>query len=99
MLPSDTASMTTADHVAVRPRDWKVTTGYRVLIKVGWAAMVVALYGAAVAVVVGMPGAWWIAAGMAAVALLVGAFIPAPVPRELITGGRNHIDPGGPPSS
>ena len=91
--------MTTADHVAGRPRDWKVTTGYRVLIKIGWAAMVLALYGAAVAVVVGMQGAWWIAAGMAALALLVGVLIPAPVPSELITGGRNHIDPDGPSRS
>lgn len=87
--------MTTADHVAARPRDWKVTTGYRVLIKVGWSAIVLALYGAAVAIVVGIEGAWWVTAGMAAFALLVAALIPAPVPRELITGGRNHIDPGG----
>ena len=85
--------MTTADHVAGRlPRDWKVTTGYRVLIKVGWMAVGVALYGAAVAVVVGIDEAWWAAAGLAVLALLVGTLIPAPVPRELITGGRNHID-------
>jgi len=85
--------MTTADHAEGRPlTDWKVTTGYRVLIKVGWTAVGFALYGAAVAVVVGIDSAWWIAAGMAAFALLVGVFMPEPVPRELITGGRNHID-------
>ena len=85
--------MTTADHVAGRvPRDWKVTAGYRVLIKVGWIAVGFALYGAAVAVVVGIEEAWWMAAGMAGFALLVGVLMPAPVPRELITGGRNHID-------
>jgi len=85
--------MTTADHVAGRvPRDWKVTAGYRVLIKVGWVAVGFALYGAAVAVVVGIEEAWWMAAGMAGFALLVGVLMPAPVPRELITGGRNHID-------
>ena len=85
--------MTTADHVAGRvPRDWKVTAGYRVLIKVGWIAVGFALYGAAVAVVVGIEEAWWMAAGMAGFALLVGVLMPAPVPRELITGGRNQID-------
>ncbi|MCJ7726590.1 MAG: hypothetical protein MUP76_09430 [Acidimicrobiia bacterium] len=85
--------MTTADHVAGRPPlDWKVTTGYRVLIKVGWLAVALAIYGAAIALVVGIASAWWMAAGMAAFALLVGALMPAPVPRELITGGRNHID-------
>lgn len=85
--------MTTAEHAAGRTPDWKVTTGYRVMIKVGWAAVLLALYGAAAAVVVGIEGAWWVAAGMAAFALLIGALIPAPVPRELITGGRNRIDP------
>lgn len=85
--------MTTADRVAGRPPlDWKVTTGYRVLIKVGWSAVALALYGAAVAVVVGIASAWWITAVMAAFALLVGALMPAPVPRDLITGGRNRID-------
>jgi len=74
------------------PRDWKVTTGYWVLIRVGWAAMALALYGAAVAVIVGIDSAWWMAAGMATFALLIGVLIPAPVPRELITGGRNRID-------
>jgi len=86
--------MTTAEQAAGAPlRDWKVTTGYQILIRVGWSAIGLALYGATVAVVVGIESAWWIAAGMAAVALLVGVFMPAPVPRELITGGRNRIDP------
>jgi hypothetical protein len=85
--------MTTADHAAGRrPTDWKVTTGYRVLIKVGWTAVALALYGAVVAVVVGLDQGWWAAAGAAAFALLVGALMPAPVPRELITGGHNHIE-------
>ena len=89
--------MTTADHVAGRiPRDWKVTTGRRVLTRVGWIAVGFALYGAAVAVVIGIEEAWWMAAGMAGFALLVGVLMPAPVPRELITGGRNHIDARGP---
>ncbi|MBU1866087.1 MAG: hypothetical protein KKE89_06700 [Actinobacteria bacterium] len=85
--------MTTADGAAGRPPlDWKVTAGYRVLIKVGWAAIALALYGATVAVVVGIDSAWWITAGLSAFALLVGIFMPAPVPRELIIGGRNRID-------
>jgi len=85
--------MTTADHVAGRlPRDWKVTTGYRVLIKVGWLAIGLALYGAAVGVVIGIEEGWWAAAGLSGFALLVGVLIPAPVPRDLIVGGRNHID-------
>ena len=58
----------------------------------GWLAVGLAVYGAAVGVVVGIDAAWWAAAGLAGFALLVGALIPAPVPRELITGGRNHID-------
>ena len=89
--------MTTVNPAA--PPDWKVTPAYRVLIKVGWAAVSLALYAACVAVVVGVPQAWWGAAGMAAVALLVAVLMPAPVPRELITGGRNHIDGRRPPRS
>ena len=85
--------MTTADHLVGRPpTDWKVTTGYRVLMKVGWLAIGLALYGAAVAVVVGIPEAWWVTFGMACVALIVSVVMPEPVPREMITGGRNHID-------
>jgi hypothetical protein len=88
--------MTTLDAAAAARRDWKVTPGYRVLIKVGWLAFALAVYGAGVAVVVGMPAAWWVAAGMGAVALLVAVLIPAPVPRDLIVGGRNHIGAGRP---
>jgi len=90
---SDSRVMTTADHVAGRPlTDWKVTTGHRVLVRVGWLAIGLALYGAAVAVVVGIPEAWWVTVGMAVVALVISVVMPEPVPRELITGGRNHID-------
>jgi hypothetical protein len=62
------------------------------MVRLGWTAMTLAVYGITVAVVVGIEAAWWLAAGMAAVALLAGLFTPAPVPRDLITGGRNHID-------
>lgn len=84
--------MTTADRVLGAAPDWKVTTGYRVLITVGWAAAALALYTATVAVVIGMSNAWWAAAGFAALALLAGVMMPAPVPRDLITGSRNRID-------
>ncbi|MCB2223306.1 MAG: hypothetical protein KQH83_03935 [Actinobacteria bacterium] len=89
--------MTTADHAAGRPpTDWKLTTAHRVLTKVAWAAVVVALYGAAVAVLVGMEQGWWAAVGGASFALLVGALLPEPVPRDLLVGARNHIDTGAP---
>lgn len=89
----NTAPMTTADHATGRPKtDWKVTTGHRVLTGMGFLAVVSALYGAMEGMVTGMDSAWWAAAGMAAFALLVGGFMPAPVPRELLTGRRTHID-------
>lgn len=84
--------MTTANPVARAPRDWKVTPAYRVLIKVGWGAFALALYAAGVAIVVGIPAAWWGVAAMAALALLVAILLPAPVPSELIVGGHNRID-------
>jgi hypothetical protein len=85
--------MTTADHAAGRPApDWKVTPAYRVLIKVGWAAVAIALYGSAVATVVGITAAWWMTAGMAAFALLVAILLPAPVPSGLLTEGRTTVD-------
>jgi hypothetical protein len=90
--PSDIGSMTTADRAIGAAPDWKVTPAYRVLIKIGWAAVSLAVYTAAVAVVIDIPAAWWVTAGLAAVALIVGVLIPAPVPRTLITGPKNHID-------
>lgn len=84
--------MTTVDRVLGATPDWKVTTAYRILIKIGWAATALALYMAVIAVVTGIPGAWLVAAGLAAFGLVVGLLIPAPVPKSLITGSRNHID-------
>jgi len=75
--------------------DWKVTTGYRVLIKVGWGATVLAVYLAAAASFLDASGIWWVVAGLAVAALLVGLLLPEPVPREMITGPRNRIDPMG----
>jgi len=51
-----------------------------------------AVYGAIVALVVGAPGAWWMAAGLAVLALLVVAFLPEPVPAEMLTGRKTRID-------
>ena len=80
--------MTTVDRAA----DWKVTVGYRMLLRVGWGMFALAVYGAIVALVVGAPGAWWMAAGLAVLALLVVAFLPEPVPAEMLTGRRTRID-------
>jgi hypothetical protein len=85
--------MTTANPAAgPTARDWKVTTGHRVMIKIGWAIAALAAYVAIAAAVVGLYRAWWVAAALAALALLIGALAPAPVPTELITGARNRID-------
>jgi len=80
--------VTTVDRAA----DWKVTTGYRLLLQVGWGLLALAAFGAVVALVVGAPGAWWMSAGVAVVALLLVAFLPEPVPAEMLTGRRTHID-------
>jgi ABC-type spermidine/putrescine transport system permease subunit I len=80
--------VTTADRAA----DWKVTAGYRFLLKLGWAVLALAAYGVVVALILGVPGAWWMAAGLAVLALLVVGFLPEPVPSEMITGRRTRID-------
>lgn len=77
------------------PRDWKVTTGYRVLVKIGWGATGLAVYLGVAASLLGVQGVWWIVAGLAVAAILVGMLLPEPVPREMITGHRNRIDPIG----
>ena len=66
-------------------RDWKVTPAYRLLIKVGWGMLTLAVYGVVVGAVIGVTGAWWLAAGMAAAAGVLAALLPPPVPSELIT--------------
>ena len=83
--------MTTTTHPA--SRDWKVTTGYRVMLRIAWAALILSVYGAVLAVVVGLTGAWWLAAGLAALAMLLVAFLPEPVPADLITEARSRLDP------
>ena len=80
--------MTTLSH----QRDWKVTTAYRMLLRMAWGLVALAVYGGVVAVLVGVVDAWWLAAGAAGLALLVGALLPEPVPAEMLTRGRQHID-------
>jgi len=72
-------------------RDWKVTTGYRVLLKVAWGLVMLAIVGAVMAALDGVAAGWWAAAGLAALALLMGAMLPEPLPAEMITGGHNHL--------
>ena len=86
--------MTTA--TAARAPDWKVTTGYRLLLRAGWGALALAVYGVVLAVGLGVARAWWMAAGLAAVALLVVMILPEPVPAEMITGRKNRINSGRP---
>jgi hypothetical protein len=80
--------VTTVDRAA----DWKVTPGYRILLEVGWGLLALAAFGCVVALVLGVAGAWWMAAGVAVVALLLVAFLPEPVPAQMLTGRRTHID-------
>jgi hypothetical protein len=80
--------VTTADFA----RDWKVTTGYRVLLKVAWVLVMMAITVAVLAAVDGVSAGWWAAAGLALLALIVGGLLPEPLPAEMITGGRNHVD-------
>jgi ABC-type spermidine/putrescine transport system permease subunit I len=76
-----------------RAQDWKVTAGYRIMLAFGWSALALAAYVAVVALVLGLPVAWWIAGGLALAAIVTVVFLPEPVPAEMIVGGRNRIDP------
>jgi hypothetical protein len=83
----DSRRVTTAE-----TQDWKVTTAYRLLLRAAWIAVIAAGYLVVVAAIMGVEQAWWPAAGLAAIALIIGAFLPEPVPSRFITGGRNVID-------
>lgn len=74
-------------------RDWKVTTGYRVLLRVGWGVMGLAVYFAAAAAVLDSSGVWWAVAALAVGALLLVSVLPEPVPRDHLVARRNTIDP------
>ena len=77
-------------HVTRVP-DWKITTGYRVLVKIGWGVIVLAVYFAGAASILGAV-IWWIVAGLAIIVILTTLLLPEPIPRDMITGGTHHID-------
>ena len=85
--------MTTVDHA----RDWKVTAGYRILLRVAWLLAVSSILLAVVAALDNLVVGWWAAAGLAALALFLGAILPEPLPVEMITGNNNLIDGRSPP--
>ena len=66
--------------------------GYRILLRIGWAAIAVAIYFAAAAAVLDSIGVWWIVAGLASSVMLLMSLLPEPVPRDLIIGPRNWVD-------
>lgn len=80
--------MTTRVH-----QDWKVTTGYRVLLRTGWAVMGLALYLAGAAAVLDSSSVWWMVAGLAVGALGLVAVLPEPVPKDQLVARRNQVDP------
>jgi len=74
-------------------RDWKVTTGYRIMLKIGWAAISMAIYFAAVAAVLDSMSVWWIVAGLALGVMLLVSALPEPIPRDFLIGSRKWVDP------
>ena len=85
---TDTHLVTTHTHVP----DWKVTTGYRVLVRIGWGATALAVYMAAVALIFESSRAWWLAVALAASAILTGLLLPEPVPGDMLNGSRTMVD-------
>lgn len=75
-------------------QDWKVTTGYRVVLRLGWGVIVLALYLVGAAAVLDSTRMWWAVAGLAAGAMCLSALLPEPVPRDQIVGRRTWVDPG-----
>ncbi len=75
-----------------RVPDWKITTGYRVLLKMGWAGIDLAHYFAVAASILDATAIWWVVAGLAIVVIVTSLLLPEPVPRDMITGGPHLID-------
>jgi len=73
-------------------RDWKVTVGHRLLSRAAGGALLLAVYGVVSAITFGDVGGWWVAAAAALGALLLSVSIPAPIPRDLITGEERWVD-------
>ena len=79
--------MTTAAH-----RDWKVTPGYRTLVRLGWALVALAVYLAGAAAILDAVVIWWAVAGLAAVAVLTGLMLPEPVPSSMLNTAKSHVE-------
>lgn len=75
-------------------RDWKVTTGYRNLLRLGWGVTLLATYLGAAAAVLDSAGVWWIVAGLALGTILLAALLPEPVPRDQIIEKRTRMGAG-----
>ena len=78
--------MTASQHA-----DWKVTPRYRSLLRLGWALAALAVYLTGAATILDMTAVWWMVAGVALLAILTGVMLPEPVPRSMLTGGRNRV--------
>ena len=80
--------MTTQTHTP----DWKVTTGYRILVRIGWVATTLAVYMAGVALIFESSRVWWVVVALATSAILTGLLLPEPVPRDMLNGSRTMVD-------
>jgi hypothetical protein len=78
--------MTTSAHT-----DWKVTIQYRILLRLGWGLIGVALYLTGAAAILDVTAIWWTVAGLAVLALLTGVLLPEPVPRSMLSAGHNRV--------
>jgi hypothetical protein len=73
-------------------RDWKVSTSYRILMRIGWATIAVAVYFATAAAILDSVGVWWIVAGLAVGVMLLAAVLPEPVPQDYLNGAHTRVD-------
>jgi hypothetical protein len=73
-------------------RDWKLTTGHRILLQVCWGVIALAVYLGAAASWFDAAAVWWAVAGLAVLVIVTTLLLPEPVPRDMITGGPHLID-------
>jgi hypothetical protein len=73
-------------------RDWKVSTSYRILLRIGWAAIAVAVYFATAAAILDSVGVWWMVSGLAVGAMVLASVLPEPVPRDYLNSGTTRVD-------